>query len=174
MGIKFVVQAFDAPKVLSGKDCNFPSHKTKPLIKAWLSRLEEMSNPNRQMFTHIILFNSKWVKLSNLCFDCSPEQLTWYENTIDAIVAETREGSCGNLYPHDWFDQLLFEAGRDGPYHVIDNDPRALMDRHQGYGEHGPVELRRTVVTSLTLTICPRRCSTPLSTGPSARWMRRS
>jgi len=100
----------------------------------------EMSNPSRQMFTHIILFNSNWVKLSNLCFDCSPEQLTWYENTIDAIVAETGEGSCGNLYPHDWFDQLLFEAGRDSPYHVIENNPRALMDRHQGYGEQGPVK----------------------------------
>lgn len=41
-------------------------------------------------------------------------------------------------YHHSWFDQLLFEAGRDQG--VIENNPLAPMDRHQGYGENGPVK----------------------------------
>jgi len=130
----FVVQAFDAPEVLIGRDCTFPSYKAKALIKAWLVRLEEMSDPKHQMFTHIILWNSYFVKFPNLCFDCSPEQLAWFEQTIDAIANETGEGSC-NDFSRSWFDQLLFEAGRDRG--VIQNNPAALLDRHQGYGEKG-------------------------------------
>jgi FAD/FMN-containing dehydrogenase len=55
---KFVVQAFDAPGVLTGKDCfYYTPEASKSLVKAWLSRLEEMSKPSHQMFTHIIFSN---------------------------------------------------------------------------------------------------------------------
>merc|ERR1719343_1462478 len=106
-----------------------------PLIKAWLSRLEEMSDPIHQMFTHIIVFNSAWVQLLNLCFDCSEEQVAWFESTINAILAEVGAGGCSAPWPHSWFAQLLHEAGVE--HGAIENNVLALTDRHQGWGEGG-------------------------------------
>jgi FAD/FMN-containing dehydrogenase len=135
---KFVVQAFDAPGVLTGKDCfYYTPEASKSLVKAWLSRLEEMSKPSHQMFTHIIFFNSNWIKFSNLCFDCSAEQLAWFENTIDDILDEVGEVKNCACERKTWFDQLLFEAGSHQGF--IKSSPVALTDRHQGWGsESGP------------------------------------
>jgi len=132
---EFVVQAFPAPRLLHARDCTFPHEKAKALIRTWASHLEEISDPVHQMFTHITMWNSRFVNFPNLCFDCSPEQIRWFEAKVDEIAEAVGDGHC-HSFAHTWFDQLLFEAGRD--HGVIENTPAALMDRNQGYGAKGP------------------------------------
>jgi len=132
---RFRVQAFDAPQSLYSYDCSLYPEHGKAWLRAWLARLPDMLGPGRGIFTNAKLWGGLDLRFSSMCVDCDQQQRTWLDQTIAAIA---REGGghyhCHN-YTQDWFSRLLYEAGVHTG--AIENDPRALMDRHQGFGSRG-------------------------------------
>jgi len=131
----FMVQAYHAPRELWSVDCHlYHAARIPALVQAWLRRLPEMVEPRRKIFTHVKLWGGIYVKFANICIDCDDTQKAWLESSVRAIVAEAGEEEC-HTYSDTWYSRLLHEAGVSTG--VIDNDPKALTDREQGYGIRG-------------------------------------
>jgi len=132
---KFMVQAFKAPRKLHGRDCIFNREapvRGRTLLKEWLLRLHEMSEPQRKMSTHVEVWGQPpHLRFRNLCFDCDSNQLAWFENMVQNIADGTGAGDC-HSFERNWMDQILIDSGvGEGK---IENSHTALMDRNQGWG----------------------------------------
>lgn len=118
-------------------DCHVPLSKGKALLKSWTSKIEEFVKPEHQMYTHLSSFEeSGTYNLTSICISCSSEQHAWYMARMEEVMAGAGSSVSHGCYfkgHRDYTSQLLLEAGAEFD-HVIKDDPRALMDRDEGWG----------------------------------------
>ena len=85
----------------------------RALVHEWLSVLEELSLPERRIFTHIKIWGEPaHLKLPALCLACNASQLAYFEEQIYALVQRVAGSNAGcKTWQRSWTDQLLYEAG---------------------------------------------------------------
>eukprot|EP00542_Grammatophora_oceanica_P018184 CAMPEP_0194049280 /NCGR_PEP_ID=MMETSP0009_2-20130614/30214_1 /TAXON_ID=210454 /ORGANISM="Grammatophora oceanica, Strain CCMP 410" /LENGTH=962 /DNA_ID=CAMNT_0038695391 /DNA_START=115 /DNA_END=3003 /DNA_ORIENTATION=+ len=105
---KFIVQGYDMPSSVWAAKIIFRSDQLPALLKAWVARIEEFSDPVHSMFTNVHSYLGNPI-LSMTCYSCSDAQLSWMKTQFSEITELAGGGTDYTVWAGSWFDRLLKE-----------------------------------------------------------------
>ena len=86
--LSFTAKAYPMPKQIIMRKCSFEYPKLKDLLRAYIPRMEQISQPERSLFSDFKVTVRNKAELSLTCYDCSGSKLDWFNNMFDDIMAE--------------------------------------------------------------------------------------
>ena len=111
--LSFTAIAYPMPEQIIMRSCNFEYPKLKDLLRAYIPRMEQISQPERSLFSDFKVLVSNDAKLSLTCYDCSGSKLDWFNNIFDEIMAEAGGSERCSYWSGTWMDRLLMETWDD-------------------------------------------------------------
>lgn len=109
---KFIAQAYDMPSEVFEVRTTFRADQVKMLIKEWVSRLEELSDPSHSMFTYINSYLGAPVLVMD-CYSCTEEQKAWMLAEFEEIASIAGGEGENSYWGGTWLDRLLKEEWDD-------------------------------------------------------------
>mmetsp|Transcript_18361 Transcript_18361/g.27269 ORF Transcript_18361/g.27269 Transcript_18361/m.27269 type:complete len:986 (-) Transcript_18361:49-3006(-) len=105
---KFIAQAYDIPDKVWAVKITFRSDQIGALLKEWTSRLDELSDPTRSMFTNIHSYMGNPI-MAMSCYGCTDAQKEWMNTQFSEIADLAGGGTAYTAWAGTWLDRLLKE-----------------------------------------------------------------